>query len=59
VEEKASTLQLANSEIVAAVSGSVDKMLGRGTATIILHEEALLCSLCLKSVERLVRLRAG
>jgi len=46
-------------EIVAVVSDSVNRMFGWGTATTILPEEALLCCLCLRIVEILVRLRAG
>jgi len=57
--EEAFTHQLANSEIVTVVSDSLDRMFGGGTVTAILPEEALLCSVCLRSEERFLRLRAG
>jgi len=46
-------------EIVAVVSDSADRMFDQGSATTILLEEALLCRLCLRSVEKLIRLKAG
>jgi len=59
VRKKKPPHQLANSEIVAGVSDSVDRMFVWGTATTILPEEALPCCPFLRSVERLVRLRDG
>jgi len=54
-EGKSLRFKLAKSEIVAAISGIMDRMIGWGTATTILPKDVLFCCPCLRIVKRLVR----